>query len=45
VIVVTITHDHGARRYSYELVAEAMDLAPAASGGEAVGMASATPRS
>ncbi len=28
VIVVTITHDHGARRRSYELLAEAMDLAP-----------------
>ncbi len=26
VIVVTITHDHGARRRSYELLAEAMDL-------------------
>ncbi len=36
VIVVTITHDHAARRRSYELLAEAMDLpprhAPAASG-------------
>ncbi len=34
VIVVTITHDHGARRRSYELLAEAMgldrDLTPAA---------------
>jgi luciferase family oxidoreductase group 1 len=33
VIVVTITHDHGARRHSYELLAEAMglesDLTPA----------------
>ncbi len=28
VIVVTITHDHGARRRSYELLAEVMDLAP-----------------
>jgi len=28
VIVVTITHDHGARRRSYELLAEAMDLQP-----------------
>lgn len=28
VIVVTITHDHGARRRSYELLAEAMDLEP-----------------
>ncbi len=27
VIVVTITHDHGARRRSYELLAEAMNLA------------------
>jgi luciferase family oxidoreductase group 1 len=30
VIVVTITHDHGARRRSYELLAEAMELTPAA---------------
>jgi alkanesulfonate monooxygenase SsuD/methylene tetrahydromethanopterin reductase-like flavin-dependent oxidoreductase (luciferase family) len=30
VIVVTITHDHGARRRSYELLAEVMDLTPAA---------------
>ena len=30
VIVVTITHDHGARRRSYELLAEAMDLEPPA---------------
>ncbi|MDQ6607403.1 MAG: LLM class flavin-dependent oxidoreductase [Actinomycetota bacterium] len=29
VIVVTITYDHGARRRSYELLAEAMDLEPA----------------
>jgi luciferase family oxidoreductase group 1 len=28
VIVVTITHDHGARRRSYELLAEVMDLTP-----------------
>jgi luciferase family oxidoreductase group 1 len=28
VIVVTITHDHSARRRSYELVAEVMDLQP-----------------
>jgi len=28
VIVVTITHDHQARRRSYELLAEAMDLQP-----------------
>ncbi|HYH26894.1 MAG TPA: hypothetical protein VD834_16230, partial [Blastococcus sp.] len=26
VIVVTITHDHGARRRSYELVADAFEL-------------------
>ncbi len=30
VIVVTITYDHAARRRSYELLAEAMDLTPAA---------------
>jgi luciferase family oxidoreductase group 1 len=30
VIVVTITHDHAARRRSYELLAEAMDLQPRA---------------
>jgi luciferase family oxidoreductase group 1 len=30
VIVVTITHDHEARRHSYELIADAFDLAPAA---------------
>jgi luciferase family oxidoreductase group 1 len=30
VIVVTITHDHGARRRSYELLAELLDLTPAA---------------
>jgi luciferase family oxidoreductase group 1 len=29
VIVVTITHDHQARRHSYELVADAMGLEPA----------------
>jgi luciferase family oxidoreductase group 1 len=29
VIVVTITHDHQARRRSYELIADAFDLAPA----------------
>jgi luciferase family oxidoreductase group 1 len=28
VVVVTITHDHGARRRSYELLAEAFDLTP-----------------
>jgi alkanesulfonate monooxygenase SsuD/methylene tetrahydromethanopterin reductase-like flavin-dependent oxidoreductase (luciferase family) len=31
-IVVTITHDHGARRRSYELVADAFGLEPASSG-------------
>jgi alkanesulfonate monooxygenase SsuD/methylene tetrahydromethanopterin reductase-like flavin-dependent oxidoreductase (luciferase family) len=30
VIVVTITYDHQARRRSYELIAEAMGLAPRA---------------
>ena len=30
VIVVTITHDHGLRRRSYELIAEAFGLSPAA---------------
>jgi alkanesulfonate monooxygenase SsuD/methylene tetrahydromethanopterin reductase-like flavin-dependent oxidoreductase (luciferase family) len=30
VIVVTITHDHQVRRRSYELLAEVMDLQPAA---------------
>jgi luciferase family oxidoreductase group 1 len=28
VVIVTITHDHGARRRSYELIAEAMGLEP-----------------
>ncbi len=28
VMVVTITHDHGARKRSYELIAEAMELEP-----------------
>jgi luciferase family oxidoreductase group 1 len=37
VIVVTITHDHGARRRSYELLAEAMGL-----GGESARLAAAT---
>ena len=37
VIVVTITHDHGARRRSYELLAEAMAL-----GGESARLAAAT---
>ncbi len=37
VIVVTITHDHGARRRSYELVAEVMGL-----GGESARLAAAT---
>jgi luciferase family oxidoreductase group 1 len=31
-MVVTITHDHEARRHSYELIAEACGLRPAASG-------------
>lgn len=31
-IVVTITHDHQARRHSYELIAEAMELEPRTSG-------------
>ena len=30
VIVVTITHDHAARRRSYELLAEAFELEPRA---------------
>jgi hypothetical protein len=30
VIAVTITYDHEARRRSYELLAEAFDLAPTA---------------
>jgi luciferase family oxidoreductase group 1 len=33
VIVVTITHDHGARRRSYELLAATMELAPAPDAG------------
>jgi luciferase family oxidoreductase group 1 len=40
VIVVTITHDHAARRRSYELIAEACGLeAPAGAGSSAVGVA------
>jgi luciferase family oxidoreductase group 1 len=35
-IVVTITHDHAARRRSYELIAEAFDLAGAATAQRAV---------
>jgi alkanesulfonate monooxygenase SsuD/methylene tetrahydromethanopterin reductase-like flavin-dependent oxidoreductase (luciferase family) len=31
-IVVTITHDHGARRRSYELLADAFGLEPAGAG-------------
>ena len=31
--MVTITYDHGARRRSYELLAEALDLEPRAAGG------------
>jgi alkanesulfonate monooxygenase SsuD/methylene tetrahydromethanopterin reductase-like flavin-dependent oxidoreductase (luciferase family) len=30
-IVVTITHDHGARRRSYELLAQAFGLEPSSS--------------
>jgi len=45
VIVVTITHDHAARRRSYELVAEAMDLAPAVGNSDAGEAVSAAPRS
>lgn len=33
VMIVTITHDHAARRRSYELVARAFDLAPRAASG------------
>ena len=33
VIVVTITYDHGVRRRSYELLAEALDLEPRGRGG------------
>ncbi len=36
VIVVTITHDHAARRRSYELLADAFALSPAAHAAEAV---------
>jgi alkanesulfonate monooxygenase SsuD/methylene tetrahydromethanopterin reductase-like flavin-dependent oxidoreductase (luciferase family) len=32
VIVVTITHDHQARRRSYELIAEAMEITPPSAG-------------
>jgi luciferase family oxidoreductase group 1 len=35
-IIVTITHDHAARRRSYELIAEAFDLAGAATAQRAV---------
>ena len=35
VIVVTITHDHEARRRSYELLAEAFGLRGASSGARA----------
>ena len=38
VIVVTITHDHAARRRSYELVAETMGLTPAAGDNGAAGV-------
>jgi luciferase family oxidoreductase group 1 len=36
VIIVTITHDHAARRRSYELIAEAVGLEPQASGASAL---------
>jgi luciferase family oxidoreductase group 1 len=36
VIIVTITHDHGARRRSYELIAEAMGLEPHEAGAAGV---------
>ena len=39
-MVVTITHDHGARRRSYELIAEAVGAGPA---GGAAGVAMASP--
>jgi alkanesulfonate monooxygenase SsuD/methylene tetrahydromethanopterin reductase-like flavin-dependent oxidoreductase (luciferase family) len=32
-MIVTITHEHAARRRSYELIAEAFGLAPALAGG------------
>jgi hypothetical protein len=32
VIVVTITHDHGARLRSYELIADAFKIGPPADG-------------
>jgi alkanesulfonate monooxygenase SsuD/methylene tetrahydromethanopterin reductase-like flavin-dependent oxidoreductase (luciferase family) len=35
VIVVTITHDHQARRRSYQLLAEIMELEPRSHGREA----------
>ena len=40
VIVVTITHDHAARRRSYELLAEAMDLVPRAARADRRGLIS-----
>ena len=36
VMVVTITHDHGARRRSYELIADAFGLAGAGGRNEPV---------
>jgi hypothetical protein len=36
VVVVTITFDHAARRRSYELIAEALDLPRAAAAPEAL---------
>ena len=35
-IVVTITYDHAARRRSYELIAEAFGLVPAADHADAL---------
>ncbi len=45
VIVVTITHDHAARRRSYELLAEAMDLTPTDREAEAPPAVGAPPHS
>jgi luciferase family oxidoreductase group 1 len=41
VIVVTITHDHAARRHSYELLAEAFDLTPRGPIGATIGATTA----
>ncbi len=45
VIVVTITHDHAARRRSYELVAETMDLTPELGDGASSAALTTPPRS